>query len=366
MIKTLLFLSPLLCVMLYAGDAVSAEFNKFSDNTRELFYIPRTSAVAGSDIVFDRNGSPLANPSLLCFDSTNELSLSYASFYQNTFSTSVLSYAGTINRLSGFSVSLSYLYNPGIAGTENLEIGPDSTPVYDPARLVYSTESVLFFHGGYGYKFLLSPRFEVGLGAGLNAQRHALPFGMYMGYGMGFDAGLMLNFPRPEMRLTLVCDNITSNYTRWSSTYSEYAYPHLRFGMGWQKEIPYIYGHIKLQYKTLDLLGNEGANTISESSLFGDEPTSGSGSTSQSVAAPTGQPDSATLWSDPVWFLLSGSIGLEYKVMNVFAVRVGHSAVNAWTFGCGINMFKNKVALDFAYLSHELAPTYQLSVTYRH
>ncbi len=56
---------------------------------------------------------------------------------------------------------------------------------------------------------------------------------------------------------------------------------------------------------------------------------------------------------------------IEYRIMDVFAVRVGHSMVNAWTFGCGVALLKRQLGFDFAYLTHELAPTYQLSVTYR-
>ena len=207
-------------------------------------------------------------------------------------------------------------------------------------------------------------RFEIGLGAALNAVRHSLPFGEYKGYGMGFDAGLLLNFPRPEIRLGLLCENITSQYTRWSPAYSEKAYPHLLFGMGWEKDIPYIYGHVKIHYKTLDMLSNQGANSINSSSVFGGGDTTDA--TAQSLPVPRDEPDDVKLLNDPWWFLLSGNIGLEYRIMDVVAVRVGHSMVNTWTFGCGIALLKKQIAFDFACLSHELAPTYQLSVTYRH
>jgi hypothetical protein len=349
--------------VLFVFSAFPATKNYYSDNTRELFYLPRSSAAGGSDIIFEKSGSPQANSAVLGLDSINELTLSYSSYYQNTFSASVLSYAGAINRTSGFSLSLSYLYNPGIPGTDNLEIGNDGEPIYDPSRLQYSAESVILFHAGYGYKFILNPRIQVGLGLGLNAQRHRLPFDMYRGYGMGFDAGLVLDFPRPGLRLALACDNVTSNYTRWSSTYSELAYPHLRFGMGWQTEIPYIYGHLAIHYKTPDMLSNEGSNAIDLSSLFGAGDTTSA--TEQNLNIPSDKPSVASLTSDPVTFFLSGGLGFEYRIMDVFSVRVGHSIVNAWTFGCGIAVLKKKLAFDFAYLTHELAPTYQLSVTYR-
>ena len=354
-----------MCAFLPVAHVSGADWNYYSDNTRETFVPPREAASGASDIVFARDGSSQSNAGAIPFDSVNELTLSYASYYENTFSTSILSYAGVIDRVSGFSLSLSYLYDPGIAGTQNLEVGSDGMPVWDPSRFVYSNESVVYFHAAYGRRFDVSRRFEIGVGAALNAMRHCLPFGEYKGYGMGFDGGLVLNFPRPEIRLGLLCENITSEYTRWSPTYSEKAYPHLMFGIGWEKEIPYIYGHIKIHYRTLDMLSSEGANTISSSTVFG---TSDSSTTAadQSLSVPQSEAATASLQSDPWWFLLSGNIGLEYRVMDVFAVRVGHSMVNTWTFGCGVSMLKKRLGFDFAYLTHELAPTYQLSVTYRH
>jgi hypothetical protein len=351
-------------IVIFVFSVYPAVKNYYSDNTRELFYLPRSSATGGSDIVFEKSGSPQANPAVLGLDSTNDLTLSYSSYYQNTFSASVLSYAGAIDRKSGFSLSLSYLYNPGIPGTDNLEIGNDGQPIYDPSRLQYSAESVILFHAGYGYKFILTPRIQIGAGLGLNAQRHRLPFDLYRGYGMGFDAGVVVDFPRPGLRLALACDNVTSNYTRWSSTYSELAYPHLRFGMGWQMEIPYIYGHIAVHYKTQDLFSNEGSNAVDLSTLFGAGDTATANQ--QNLNIPTDTPGVASLKTDPVAFIMSGSLGFEYRIMDVFSVRVGHSMANAWTFGCGIALLKKKLAFDFAYLTHELAPTYQLSVTYRH
>jgi hypothetical protein len=361
--RSSVFLFLLFCAFASSSNLMAAEWNHYSDNTRGLFEVPRSSAVGGSDIVFEKNGSPQSNPGIIAFDSSSELSLAYSSYYQNTFSASVLSYTGNINQVSGFALSLSYLYNPGIRGTDNLELDNDNMPIWDPSRFQYSTESNIFFHAAYGHKFDVTPRFGVSFGAGLNAQRHSLPFGLYKGYGMGLDAGVALDFPRPGIRLTLACDNATSHYTRWSSTYSEKAYPHLYFGMGYKADIPYIYGHIKLHYKTLDMLSNEGANAIDLAIFLGKEDTTSVAE--QNLNVPRDNPAVASLSSDPLAFILSGSIGFEYRIMDVFAIRVGHSIINAWAFGCGINLLKKKLSFDFAYLTHELAPTYQLSVTYR-
>lgn len=345
---------------IFAGpvSSHSSQRGYYSDNIRELFFVPRSSSVLGADFVFAHDGTPEVNPANLALDSSTEISLSYASYYQNTFSTSILSYAGRIDEASGFGISLSYLYVPDIRGTQNLLTEPDGTPVYDESRFEYSTYSDIFFHAGYGRQFIKSRRVELTAGVGVNAQRQRLAFNQYRGYSMGLDGGIAVDFPRPGIRLSCACDNISTQYTRWSAGYSETAYPHLRFGAGWQQDIPYIYGHVRIQYKTLDLLGNEGADAIQLSTLLTTD-SAGSSNTNQlsgempSVAGANGA------------LVLLGSLGIEYTIKNVFAIRIGGNLENKLAFGCGVNLLQRRLCFDASYIMHELAPTYQIGVTYR-
>jgi hypothetical protein len=151
---------------------------------------------------------------------------------------------------------------------------------------------------------------------------------------------------------------MTTQYTRWSKGYSETAYPHLRLGAGWEKDIPYIYGHVRIQYKTLDLLGNEGADAIQLSTLLTTD-SAGSSNTNQldgekpAVAGSSGA------------LALLGSLGLEYMIKNVFTIRIGGNLENKLAFGCGVNLLQKRLCFDASYTMHELAPTYQIGVTYR-
>jgi hypothetical protein len=299
------------------------------------------------------------NPANLALDSSTEISLSYASYYQNSFSTSILSYAGSIDAVSGFGVSLSYLYVPDIRGTQNLQTDQDGTPVYDDQKFQYSSYSDIFFHAGYGRQLIKSRRLALTAGAGINAQRQRLAFNQYRGYSMGLDGGVALDFPRPGIRISCACDNITTQYTRWSAGYSETAYPHLRFGAGWQKEIPYIYGHIRLQYKTLDLLGNEGADAIQLSTLLTTD-SAGSSNTNQL----SGEKPAAAGGTN-LGLALLGSLGIEYAIKDVFTIRIGGNLENKLAFGCGVNLLQKRLCFDASYTMHELAPTYQIGVTYR-
>jgi hypothetical protein len=37
----------------------------------------------------------------------------------------------------------------------------------------------------------------------------------------------------------------------------------------------------------------------------------------------------------------------------------------SFSFGAGLCLMKNRAGIDFAYLTHELAPTYKLSVNFK-
>ena len=343
------------------GAADSIQGRYYSDNTRELFYLPRSASVAGADYVFAHDGTPQVNPANLAFDSLSEISLSYASYYQNTFSTSILSYAGSIDAVSGFGISMSYLYVPDIRGTQNLSTEADGTPIYDDRKFQYSTYSDIFFHAGYGRRLITSRKLELTAGVGINAQRQRLAFNEYRGYSMGLDGGLAVDFPGPGVRVSLACDNITTQYTRWSADYSEIAYPHLRLGAGWQKELPYIYGRVQIQYKTLDLLGNEGADAIQFSTLL---TTDEAGSSNPNQLSGE-KPAIAGVNGNPVLLALFGSLGIEYVIKDVFSIRVGGNMENKLAFGCGVNLLRRRLCFDASYAMHELAPTYQIGVTYR-
>ena len=349
------------CFLPCVSFAQSIQGHSYSDNTRELFYLPRAASIAGAEYVFARDCSPQANPAILAFDSATEVSVSYASYYQNTFSSSILSYTGSIDQVSGFGISLSYLYVPDIMGTQNLQTEPDGTPVYDESKLQNSTYSDIYFCAGYGRSLFKSRKLELSAGIGISAQRQRLAFNQYRGYSMGLDGGVAADFPRTGLRVSLRCDNMTTQYTRWSADYFETAYPHLRLGAGWRVEIPYIYGRIQILYKSLDILGNEGADAIDPSTLLTtDQP----GSSNQNQLSGE-QPAAAGVNGHSVLLAFLGSAGLEYTIKEVFAIRVGANLENKLAFGCGVNLLQRRLCFDASYAMHELAPTYQIGVTYR-
>jgi hypothetical protein len=342
-------ISFVFCVILIPESLFAV--NNYADNNRDMFLLPRSSAMGASDYVFNRDGGNQSNPANLASDSLCEMSLAYAGFYQNALSLSILSYAAPLTKCSGIGFSAGYIYNPNIPITDNLQTWMDGStviPIYDPSRMRYQSGSEIYVHFGYGYKRVIFSGIEAAGGIALNAVRHNLA--PYRGYGIGGDGGIALYFVNIGLRMALGFENITSNYTQWSKDWGVTAAPHVRFGIGWQNEIPYLYGRIRLQFKTLDLLANEGINAMTPDSL----------------------PVKKHFTGDPAYFLSHGIYGIEYTVLRALSLRVGIPVGggygNDWTriaFGGGVNLLKTRLSIDISYISHELAGTYQLGVTYR-
>jgi len=348
--KPILLCVFLLSAMLHASD--------YADNTRSLFNLPRSSAVSGSNFAFERDGSPQSNPANMSADGASEASLAYASFYQNVFTTSTFSYVTSIDSMSGFGFSLNYAYVPDISDNRNFAT-VSGEPVYDPSNEINSSYSDLYFHAAYSRDVAKTSMCCLSTGIAVNAGRQRLPTDGFKGYSLGFDAGVAIGFPRIGLKTGLACENITTQVTHWSSSYSEQANPELHFGIGWQKSLPYIYGQVFVSYKSLDFFGNEGINTVASSSLF----TSDTGNAE--ITKTFKQQTAVATPAMPGMFLMQGNFGIEYCIKEIFTLRVGGNVFNNVAFGCGVNLFQKRISIDAAYISHDLAPTYQIAMTYQ-
>jgi hypothetical protein len=326
--------------------AGNLEGNYYADINKDLFITPKSSAMAGSDASLSRSAQPLSNPANLSVDSINRVELAYAGFYRNTFSTSALSDIGSIDRVSSFGVSISYLLVPEIQEyIDSVTPGP------------ISSASELFFRVGYGRAlYKIRNAIELSAGGAIDGQRKNLID--KNGYSIGLDAGATVRFTDIGLAASATVENFSTSYTRWNSQYSEFAYPHARLGIGWQHEFEYIYGRLSLSYLTPDLFSNEGLNTFVLDSMEAD----GESSTEPKTVI---VPDRERISKNPV-LVVFGKYGAEYVIMNRLAFRAGFNfATLNFTFGAGLGLLDNRAGIDFAYLTHELAPTYKLSVNYK-
>jgi hypothetical protein len=339
---TYLLFSAYLCGSLTAGETKG---NYYADANREIFLLPTSAAMAGSDMAISRSASPLSNAASLPNDSGKEVTLAYAGYFQNTYSTGTLSYIGPVDGRSCIGISASYILIPDI------DINPDTAHLFQEK----ATSSDFFFRVSYGRKLLkLGQRIMVTAGAAINAERRNLVG--WTGYGIGADAGVDILYYSQDLSSVatagMVAENLTTNFTRWSPEYQEYAYPHIRIGVGWQKELAYVYGRLSLTYLTPDLLTNDGINSYGSDTL----------DQSSDVESPGIQ----RVASHPLMLFIGGCGGAEYTIMNTISFRVGVDMKDgSFSFGGGLHLFRDRAGFDFAYLNYSLASTYKLSVHYK-
>lgn len=319
----------------------------YTSSNKPLYAFPEFSSLGGSALAFSRDGSPLSNPANIPLDMRNSMTLAYTGFYQNCFSTTLASLVTHLNEHIGIGTYIGYLYIPDIEVTADFELDSDENPIYDPSLLSIKTSSEIFFNFSFGYKFILSPAIVASVGASLHCQRKRLID--WTGYGIGIDAGATLELQKPGLRFSLLIDDISTSYIHWSSDYHENGLPHARLGLGWQKEIPYIYGRISVMYKSPDLFSNEGVgfNYFSEK------------------AGNIIEPEKHNVKDNPVLLLSSGSYGFEYLIQKYVALRVGLDEPKRIFFGAGVGLFRRSLFFDFTYMvSYELPGTYSLSTSY--
>jgi hypothetical protein len=346
----------LLLLILLSTAFVSFAADFYQNSNRDLYFLPQSIGMAKSDLAVARNGTPNANPANLALGASTELALSYAGLFGNIASVSTFSSVNSIGNGNGFGISLSYLMVPNIEITENWPVDNAGNPIVPPeSEWQMGTASEIFLHTGYGHKLDVG-KTEIGLGVAFNAQRRRLPSadGFITGYGISLDAGTAVRFVNPGVILSLYGQDITTNYMSWTRQYSENGPGRIRFAAGLDKDIPYIYGRIKLGYTSLDLLGNEGANAAISSDPLSED--------SLDV------PKHLRLSQDPMAFIGHGNLGGEYTIAHRVALRVGIENAIRWSFGAGLALMQERLSFDFAYYSYisgDLPSTYQIAVSYR-
>ena len=309
-----------------------------------LYDMPRERSLGGSDIIFSRNGMPTSNPASISLDTVSKISIGYTGFYQNSFSASGLSFVSTVDNRIGFGISIAYLAIPDIQLTDSFEADSLGNPLFfDASKIEYKTASELNFNASLSYTVLQKRVVDISVGGSLHGMRRRLID--WTGYGIGFDLAATTKFNKVGIQLGLLANDITTNYINWSDSYHANALPRIYFGVGYGKKIPYIYGDIKVTYKSPDLLSNSGVHH----SYIGSNDT----------------PESGRIKKNPLLLFSAASYGFEYIIYEIVAIRVGLDETNRFNFGAGVNLFKQSLAFDFSYTpSYDLAGTYSLSASY--
>ncbi len=335
-------------VFLLMGVAFTcwAEWNRgeYADMVGELFFTARSAALSGADLAVSHTGPLLYNPGNLARTGARGLSVTYADLYKSLFSASMLHYTTAVNSNAGVGVSMAYLHIPGIEYTRHLDT---EHIVIDDLELFSSSD--VWIRVGYGYKLNIG-KTDIYYGAAFNARRRRLH--KWTGYGIGIDGGVVADHAVGELGALenlyvsagLMVENITGSYHHWSSYYKEYSLPHLRFSMAFQFDwdVP-LPGEVLFAFTSPDLLSNEGIN--------------------QTGSDEEDDPEQISFRQQPFAIFRNGKIGLEYKVLNTLALRGGLDKGD-FSMGAGLSFFDNTVSTDFTYITHQLAGTWKISVTY--
>ncbi|MFP4013842.1 MAG: hypothetical protein ACLFVQ_07155 [Chitinispirillaceae bacterium] len=303
---------------------------------------PRSAAMSRADLAINPSGSLVSNPAVIALPALSQLSLSYASYFHDVFSTSIMNYNGSVGTNGGLGVSAAYLLVPGIEDTRAVD-----TSGIDTDNIDLFTSSDVWVRIGYGRRYE-AEKFAFYYGAALNARRRRLE--LETAHGLGMDAGVMLHLPEQSLYFSLLLENVKSSFVRWSGAdYVEHGLPHLRFSAAFERDFPYVYGSLALVFTSPDLLSNEGINDVEEDVYYRDD---------------QGKPIIVKYTERPSLVLANGRYGLEYTIMNTFSLRAGFSQSD-FSLGAGLNLLEERAGLDFSYLNHQLAATYKMSVTYR-
>jgi hypothetical protein len=270
--------------------------------------------------------------------------MSYAGYFKNAYSSSLLSYHTPVDSVSGFGLSLCYLYIP-IEITTGLDVDDAGYPIADPSMFSYSSSSDIMVNIVYARQIISRPRLNLAAGARISGLRKRLP--QERGYGIGLDGGVEAELKPVNIRISLFVEDMSTNVIYWDKYYSDISLPSIRLGIGWQDEIPYIYGSIGLYYSSPDVLGEERV-WLKKDAETGESDLVSGNETSDRIKS----------------FLYMGHYGGEYVIRNVVALRGGFSSGRG-TFGAGINLFESCLSVDFSYLSSELSGSYLVSASYR-
>lgn len=333
-----------LITLIFVCLVKAREWNFYADNNKSLMISPRSEALAGSDLSLSSGDLPTGTPANLPFDTMSSVALSYSNYFQNAFSTSVLSYIGHIGKEMAYSLAVGYIFIPDIPIIESLDRSASGDPIF-PDKIKSVSCSDIYIRTGFGQKFLSKSMIECSWGGALNAKRTNLPG--YNGYGIALDAGVKALFVKQGISSSVALENLLSS-TVWTSDYKDASRPHLRVGLGWERVIPYIYGEIKIGYTSPDLFANEGINYIDTYDESGVE---------------IEKPEFHSIRKKPSLLIYSGKIGLEYIIMDRVAMRFGLDQTK-FCFGGGVNLFSRKACVDFSYSNHDLAGIYQVSMKY--
>ena len=225
--------------------------------------------------------------------------------------------------------------------TRGFETDDDGRPIYSSARLRFVDNAD--YAAGFSYAALWRERLRYGLTLKFIRRR----FADLTSFGTALDAGVQYLHPF-GWTFGLMGRNLTTSLNRYYEDVWEIGLPEVFPGVGFRKDVEYLYGGITLLYQFPNLLPTSGVSQGAFGGAFDFE-----------GQAPSGN----SLTENPVRFILNGNLGAEYHYHNKLFVRLGTNPVDLVTAGAGIRI--GRLVADMALRHHpDLDDGYRLAVSW--
>lgn len=225
--------------------------------------------------------------------------------------------------------------------TRGFETDEAGRPIYSSDRLSY-VENV-DYAAGLTYAALFRERLRWGLTLKLITRR----FDELTSIGTGVDAGVQFLAPG-GVTAGLFSRNLTTSVNRYYADDWEIGLPEVYPGLGYRREVEYLYGGFALLYQFPNLLPTSGVSQGAFGGAFDPE-----------GEAPSGNSPSDGLGK----YLLSGNMGVEYHYMQRLFLWLGSNPLYMVTAGAGIRI--SRFEADLAFRRHlDLDDSYRLAVSW--
>lgn len=222
----------------------------------------------------------------------------------------------------------------------------DEIPLIDEGEVIQGSEYRTFnlvdylFHSAYGYTW------------------KSLQFGVVGHFlyreldqsGLGFRADADLKYKWRSWRLGTSIEGISSSLAKWESDYVEYAPPEMKIGLGYEVAVPYFYGNFAFAWQSAGIFQNQ-AKSLSALNAKDDG---------------TGDVIGLRAWDDPLPWLMSSALGVEYQSTTGLYLRGGTRdlrSVGSYSWGTGFHFWK--IQMEYAFEPHaDLGSTHRFGFQY--
>ena len=159
--------------------------------------------------------------------------------------------------------------------------------------------------------------------------------------GFGFQTDVSGGWVSDSWRFEGAIRNASGSGVVWESGWKEIEPPDLFLGAGWKRDVPYLYGQLRLAWQSAGVFQEQGKSGVEFSGSVAD--------TANSVRLAGGR-----AWEEPLEWLSASSLAAEFVVERWVTLRAGFPSVGSpseWSAGGGVR-WKEFLRFDYAFRHH--------------